>query len=409
MADENEGRTATFSRNIRNIPMEISIAEASSLFPGFRFSPTDEELIQYYLKMKLQGSEECVEVIPEVDICRHEPWDLPAQSVIQSDNEWFFFSPRGKKYPNGSQSKRATESGYWKATGKERNVKSGSNIIGTKRTLVFHTGRAPKGQRTEWIMHEYTTSQKSEEGMVVCRLRKNREFHLNDDSRRNSSGERDSSVAQNNTLILSGAEHFGGAKTAGSCSKDGNGCGSYSSHSVEQIDTGSESDDKVTPKKGYAEDEDCYADIMKDDIIKLDDSSLIENPMKDDIIKLDDSSLIENPRPLQVAVSEMEYKQAANPTLPSQGTANRRLRLRRQRKEYYPDEQSGIFKTRDIPIQDGLDSNSEQRNGSMINKFYIRRIKVRFALVFTFISILSVLFLLVRFQRLWLDLNPQVK
>ncbi|GMP24445.1 hypothetical protein CsSME_00001710 [Camellia sinensis var. sinensis] len=73
---------------------------------------------------------------------------LLAESVIPSENEWFFFSSRGRKYPNGSESKRETEFGYWKAIGKERNVKLGSNLIGTKRTLVFHIGCAPKEEWT---------------------------------------------------------------------------------------------------------------------------------------------------------------------------------------------------------------------------------------------------------------------
>jgi hypothetical protein len=55
---------------------QMSIA-ASSMFPGFRFCPTDEELISYYLRKKLDGHEESVQVISEVELCKYEPWDLP--------------------------------------------------------------------------------------------------------------------------------------------------------------------------------------------------------------------------------------------------------------------------------------------------------------------------------------------
>lgn len=48
-----------------------------SLPPGFRFHPTDEELVAYYLKRKINGRKIELEVIPEVDLYKCEPWDLP--------------------------------------------------------------------------------------------------------------------------------------------------------------------------------------------------------------------------------------------------------------------------------------------------------------------------------------------
>ncbi|KAL2544509.1 NAC domain-containing protein 86 [Forsythia ovata] len=47
-----------------------------SLPPGFRFHPTDEELVAYYLKRKINGCKIELEIIPEVDLYKCEPWDL---------------------------------------------------------------------------------------------------------------------------------------------------------------------------------------------------------------------------------------------------------------------------------------------------------------------------------------------
>lgn len=44
--------------------------------PGFRFHPTDEELLYYYLRKKVSFEAIDPDVIREVDLNKLEPWDL---------------------------------------------------------------------------------------------------------------------------------------------------------------------------------------------------------------------------------------------------------------------------------------------------------------------------------------------
>lgn len=157
----------------------------ASLPPGFRFHPTDEELIEYYLKRKVEGLEIELEVIPVIELYKFDPWELPDKSFLpKRDMEWFFFVPRDRKYPNGSRTNRATKAGYWKATGKDRRVLSRdrSSVVGYRKTLVFYRGRAPLGDRTDWVMHEYRLCDDVSKGapsfqgpFALCRVTKKNE------------------------------------------------------------------------------------------------------------------------------------------------------------------------------------------------------------------------------------------
>ncbi|KAK7271377.1 hypothetical protein RJT34_27215 [Clitoria ternatea] len=145
--------------------------------PGFRFHPTDEELLYYYLRKKVSYEAIDLDVIREVDLNKLEPWDLKDKCRIGSgpQNEWYFFSHKDKKYPTGTRTNRATTAGFWKATGRDKAIyHTNSKRIGMRKTLVFYTGRAPHGQKTDWIMHEYRLddddAEVQEDGWVVCRV-----------------------------------------------------------------------------------------------------------------------------------------------------------------------------------------------------------------------------------------------
>nr|GMC51640.1 transcription factor JUNGBRUNNEN 1-like [Ipomoea batatas] len=80
------------------------------VLPGFRFHPTDEELVGFYLRRKVEKRELSMELIKQIDIYKYDPWDLP------------------------------------------RNHR---HCIGLKKSLVYYRGSAGKGTKTDWMMHEF--------------------------------------------------------------------------------------------------------------------------------------------------------------------------------------------------------------------------------------------------------------
>ncbi|KAH9538895.1 hypothetical protein CY35_15G031800 [Sphagnum magellanicum] len=162
---------------------------------GFRFHPTDEELVGYYLPKKVAAKQIDLDLIKELDLYKLEPWDLQDLCKTPDTNEkhadYYFFSRKDKKYPTGNRANRATTAGFWKATGRDKPICTKvQQLIGMRKTLVFYEGRAPHGNKTDWIMHEFRLDDgprmpaHDDGGWVVCRVfKKTKNFKMKSDER----------------------------------------------------------------------------------------------------------------------------------------------------------------------------------------------------------------------------------
>ncbi|PIN01572.1 hypothetical protein CDL12_25921 [Handroanthus impetiginosus] len=198
-----------------------SSAGGGGVPPGFRFHPTDEELLHFYLKKKISFQKFDMEVIREVDLNKIEPWELQERCKIGStpQNEWYFFSHKDRKYPTGSRTNRATSAGFWKATGRDKCIRNSFKKIGMRKTLVFYRGRAPHGQKTDWIMHEYRLEdsdndpQPTEDGWVVCRVFKKKNLFKVGNSEGGGGGH---NINQNGMVMSSSCDQLNMSSTSAS-------------------------------------------------------------------------------------------------------------------------------------------------------------------------------------------------
>uniref|UniRef100_A0ACD6AIY3 Uncharacterized protein n=1 Tax=Avena sativa TaxID=4498 RepID=A0ACD6AIY3_AVESA len=137
--------------------------------PGFRFRPTDEEVVVQYLRRKALALPLPADVIPEVhNLYSLDPWDIPGAT----EGEKYFFALRPAAGGKSGGRSTTTASGCWKpaAGGRIRPVvvsRYGRNhLVGVKKSMAFVPRRSRgKGGRktaspappvqTGWAMHEY--------------------------------------------------------------------------------------------------------------------------------------------------------------------------------------------------------------------------------------------------------------
>ncbi|RAL49474.1 hypothetical protein DM860_012907 [Cuscuta australis] len=125
----------------------------NNLPPGFRFSPTDEELVVHFLHRKAALLPCHPDVIPDLELYPYDPWRLNGKAMVEG-KKWYFYSRR--------TSNRITENGFWRPIGVDQPIISSSGagkIIGMKKFYSFYVGEPPEsGVKTDWVMEEYRLS-----------------------------------------------------------------------------------------------------------------------------------------------------------------------------------------------------------------------------------------------------------
>ncbi|KAG2334140.1 hypothetical protein Bca52824_005320 [Brassica carinata] len=133
------------------VEKRIMVNGGMKLPVGYRFHPTEQELILHYLLPKAFASPLPSSIIPVFDVFFSHPLTFPGD---QEERQRYFFC---KKRQEVSRIKISSGNGYWKPIRREREIIACGRTVGIRRTLVFHgtNNSSSNYNKTRWCMTEY--------------------------------------------------------------------------------------------------------------------------------------------------------------------------------------------------------------------------------------------------------------
>ncbi|KAF8118093.1 hypothetical protein N665_0006s0093 [Sinapis alba] len=138
------------------VEKRIMVNGSMKLPVGYRFHPTEQELILHYLLPKAFASSLPSSIIPVYDVFFSHPLTFPGDQ--EERQRYFFCKKRQEVSSNEHKIKISSGNGYWKPIMKEREIIACGRTIGVRRTLVFHgtNNSSSNCNKTRWCMTEYS-------------------------------------------------------------------------------------------------------------------------------------------------------------------------------------------------------------------------------------------------------------
>ncbi|BFG28907.1 hypothetical protein CerSpe_151810 [Prunus speciosa] len=148
---------------------------------GYRFTPSEEELLLHYLFPRMNGEDYPKGVVPDCDLYgTKEPWEIwrDFHSSPDDQEDIYVFTTLKKKTPNGSRFCRtvgATGTGVWKGEDSGKKIRARGSDIGIRKRFRYMNPGSPHDDR--WIMLEFQLDEslvrvRNKETIVLCLVRK---------------------------------------------------------------------------------------------------------------------------------------------------------------------------------------------------------------------------------------------